>query len=71
MNRINPKKLLHSKWTAVEPQNREKHFMVTEVDYDEEGKVVLCILEAVLSDREYSIDWTQLKSRDNWLQGWK
>ncbi|GAL09629.1 hypothetical protein JCM19233_606 [Vibrio astriarenae] len=45
--------------------------MVTEVDYDEEGKVVLCILEAVLSDREYSIDWTQLKSRDNWLQGWK
>lgn len=71
MNRINPKKLLHSKWTAVEPQNREKHFIVTEVDYDEEGKVVLCILEAVLSDREYSIDWTQLKSRDNWLQGWK
>ncbi|WP_394244962.1 TIGR02450 family Trp-rich protein [Vibrio astriarenae] len=71
MNRINPRKLLHSKWTAVEPRNREKHFMVTEVDYDEEGKVVLCILEAVLSDREYSIDWTQLKSRDNWLQGWK
>lgn len=71
MNRINSKKLLHSKWTAVEPRNREKHFMVTEVDYDEEGKVVLCILEAVLSDREYSIDWTQLKSRDNWLQGWK
>ena len=25
MNRINPAKLLHSKWTAVEPKNKEKH----------------------------------------------
>ncbi|NLZ79547.1 MAG: TIGR02450 family Trp-rich protein, partial [Gammaproteobacteria bacterium] len=29
MHRINPKKLLHSKWTAVSPVNKEKHFMVT------------------------------------------
>ena len=31
MNRINPAKLLHSKWTAVEPKNKEKHFLVVEV----------------------------------------
>jgi len=31
MNRINPKKLQHSKWTAVQPRNKEKHFLVTAV----------------------------------------
>ena len=25
---LNPKKLKHSKWTAVQPQNKEKHFIV-------------------------------------------
>jgi tryptophan-rich hypothetical protein len=46
MNRINPAKLLHSKWTAVEPKNKEKHFLVVEVEFDEEGVVVNCLLEA-------------------------
>jgi len=40
LNKINPKKLLNSKWTAVEPKKREKHFMVTEVEFDEEGAAV-------------------------------
>ena len=26
---LNPKKLKHSKWTAVQPHNKEKHFIVT------------------------------------------
>jgi hypothetical protein len=30
MNNINPKKLLNSKWTAVTPVNKEKHFMNSE-----------------------------------------
>ena len=47
MNRINPKKLLHSKWTKVHITNKEKHFMVTKVTYDEEQNVVGCIMEAV------------------------
>jgi tryptophan-rich hypothetical protein len=34
MNKINPEKLLKSKWTAAQPKNREKHFMVTEVGLD-------------------------------------
>lgn len=29
MNPINPQKLLGSKWTAVHPRDREKHFIVT------------------------------------------
>jgi tryptophan-rich hypothetical protein len=71
MNPINPKKLLHSKWTAVQPVNKEKHFMVTEVEFDEEGVVVDCVIEAVMSKRSESIDWTVLKNTDSWRQGWK
>ena len=71
MNRINPKKLLHSKWTAVKPVNKEKHFMVTEVEFDEEGVVIHCLIEAVMSKRSEAIDWTVLKDRANWQQGWK
>ena len=71
MNPINPKKLLHSKWTAVQPVNKEKHFMVTAVEFDEEGVVVECVIEAVMSKRSESIDWTVLKNTDNWRQGWK
>ena len=30
-NPISPKKLLLSKWTAVTPMSKEKHFVVTQV----------------------------------------
>ncbi|MEO4014834.1 TIGR02450 family Trp-rich protein [Pseudomonas rossensis] len=40
MNRINPIKLLLSKWTAAHPQNREKHFLITELFRDEQGTVL-------------------------------
>lgn len=71
MNRINPKKLLNSKWTAVMPRNKEKHFLITEVKFDEEGEVSHCLIEAVMSKNTESIDWTILKNTDNWQQGWK
>ena len=71
MNRINPKKLLNSKWTAVNPFKKEKHFMVTELDFDAEGNVVHCLIEAVISNRSMPIDWEELKQQANWLQGWK
>ncbi|MPW37836.1 TIGR02450 family Trp-rich protein [Vibrio sp. B1Z05] len=70
MNRINPAKLYHSKWTAVAPMNREKHFLVSEVKFDEDGAVALCKLEAVLSKNEYLIDWNELKRTQKWIQGW-
>ncbi|MCK7458895.1 TIGR02450 family Trp-rich protein [Idiomarina aminovorans] len=71
MNQINPAKLRNSKWTAVEPLNREKHFLVSEVEYDEDGSVISCIIESVLSRNEYSINWLELKSEEKWIQGWK
>ncbi|RUO77514.1 TIGR02450 family Trp-rich protein [Idiomarina seosinensis] len=71
MNQINPAKLHNSKWTAVTPINREKHFLVSEVEYDEDGSVMSCVIESVLSGKEYSIDWVELKSEEKWVQGWK
>ena len=70
MNRIHPKKLRNSKWTAVAPVRREKHFLVTEVEYDEEQNVVACTLQAGLSKRETAIDWRELTDRSRWRQGW-
>ncbi|MGI2209247.1 TIGR02450 family Trp-rich protein [Shewanella baltica] len=73
MNKINPKKLLNSKWTAVKPTNKEKHFLVTEIEieFDEEGLVISCSIEAVMSKRVIPINWHDLKDEDLWLQGWK
>lgn len=71
MNTINPKKLLNSKWTAVNPKNREKHFIVTEVEFDEEESVVSCAIEAVISRRSMLIEWQTLEDVSVWLHGWK
>ncbi|MEM7708389.1 MAG: TIGR02450 family Trp-rich protein [Pseudomonadota bacterium] len=71
MNQINPRKLMRSKWTAATPVNREKHFMVTKVEFDEDGTVVYCELEAVMSKRTQSIDWRELKDVSRWRFGWR
>lgn len=70
MKRIHPKNLPNSKWTAVVPVRREKHFLVSEVEYDDEQNVVSCTLEAVISKREFSIDWRELNDPAIWSQGW-
>jgi tryptophan-rich hypothetical protein len=70
VNQINPKKLLHSKWTANEPQNKEKHFCVIEVEFDEEQKLVRCVMQAVYSQREFDIAWRELKDSAVWKSGW-
>ena len=71
MNRINPRKLLHSKWTAVQPRNKEKHFMVIEVRFSEEGELEFCEIEAVYSHRAFAIDWHELKDASVWQLGWR
>jgi tryptophan-rich hypothetical protein len=71
MNRINPAKLLNSKWTAVRPLRREKHFIVSEVEFDEDNVVLSCLIEAVMSKRTTAIAWHELENESAWLQGWK
>jgi tryptophan-rich hypothetical protein len=71
VNKVNPKKLLQSKWTAVKPVNKEKHFVIVEVEYDDDANVVECVIEAVMSKRQRSIEWRDLNDRALWLNGWK
>ncbi|ETT16464.1 hypothetical protein D028_2343 [Vibrio parahaemolyticus 50] len=62
---------MHSKWTATSPKNKEKHFVVTEMELDEDGNVVKCVIEAVMSKREQEMNWQDLKDPELWRQGWK
>ncbi len=70
--RLSPKKLLHSKWTAVTPRAREKHFLVTTVIEPEfEGTAVEFVeLEAVHSRRVQRVRWRELQDESVWQQGW-
>lgn len=69
---VNPKKLLNSKWTAVTPSNKEKHFIVTKLvapAFDHQA-IELIELEAVMTNRKQILKWQQLNETAKWLQGW-
>jgi tryptophan-rich hypothetical protein len=70
MNRINPRKLLLSKWTAVKPKQKERHFIVTKLIHPENQAVIICQLEAVINNNVYEIDWLELKDSSCWQMGW-
>ncbi|WLH91175.1 TIGR02450 family Trp-rich protein [Pseudomonas sp. FP453] len=71
MNRINPAKLLLSKWTAAQPHNKEKHFLVTELFRDDEGSVLEIELQAVMTRRAERLAWQTLQNADDWKIGWQ
>lgn len=71
VNNINPKKLINSKWTAINPIKKEKHFVVTDVQFDEDEVVVSCTIEAVMTRRGFPILWQDLKDNKQWEHGWK
>ena len=71
MNSISAKKILNSKWTILNPTNKEKHFIITELEFDENNIVTHCLIEAVISNRSQQIDWTKLRDTSQWIQGWK
>lgn len=71
MNQVSPKTLLNSKWTKTAVSNREKHFAIIEVERDENNKVLSCIIQAVINNNEYDIDWRELKDSKKWRQGWQ
>jgi tryptophan-rich hypothetical protein len=71
MNQINPNKLLLSKWTAVAPKQKERHFMVIKLIRDDEQEIIACELEAVINNNSYEINWQILKDSSCWLMGWR
>jgi tryptophan-rich hypothetical protein len=71
MNQINPNKLLRSKWTAVAPKQKERHFMVTKLIRADNEDIIACELEAVINNHLYELDWQALKDSSCWLMGWR
>lgn len=71
--RLNPAKLALSKWTAVAPVRREKHFIVTRVlePVPPASRPEWVELEAVHSRRSRLLPWRELLDDRRWLQGWK
>jgi len=63
---------LLSKWTAVKPTHKEKHFWVTKVIQPEQldEPVVEVILEAAMTGRQMKLAWRDLKDQRDWRQGW-
>lgn len=71
MNKISPKSLLHSKWTSTQVKNKEKHFVIIKVLFDEDQKIIECVIQAVMNQNEYDIDWRNLKDKNLWKIGWQ
>lgn len=74
-SKLNPKKLLHSKWTAVHPSHKEKHFMVTKIIKPAEDMpqptIEWVALVAVYTQRVQLVRWQTLLDSQVWLQGWR
>ena len=73
MNRLSPKKLLLTKWTAVKPIAKQKHFLVSKVILPEPAsdKIEFVEIEAVYSKKTTLIAWRDLTNSELWLQGWQ
>ena len=71
--RLNSAKLLCSKWTAANPRDRERHFIVTKlnVSVPPAGRSETIEIEAVLTRRSVCVPWRALLDSAQWLQGWQ
>ena len=72
MNVLHPKKLLLTKWTAVKPVARNKHFLVSKVIHLEPPTATpeWIEIEAVHSKTVTRIHWQELRDPSLWRQGW-
>jgi tryptophan-rich hypothetical protein len=72
VNPLNPKKLHLTKWTAVKPVAKQKHFLVSRVIQPvlSEDPIELVKIEAVFSKAKQIIAWRDLQNDLAWRQGW-
>jgi len=71
-NPVNLKKLVGSKWTAVHPLDRQKHFIVLDWVRDEDGVPTEMVeIEAVLTRQVRTIHWRELGDSEVWHIGWR
>ena len=71
MNSLNPKKLHLTKWTAVQPVAKQKHFLVSKVTppASPEDPIELVEIESVFSNATQVIAWRKLQNDSVWHQG--
>ena len=69
---LHPKKLLLTKWTAINPLAKNKHFLVSKVIEPElpEVKIEWIEVEAVFSKVVSRIHWRELQDEKLWRRGW-
>ncbi len=72
MNKIHPKKLMLSKWTAVNVVGKDKHFLISNVIKPEnlDQPIEFVELEALFSKKTMRILWRELRDEQLWRQGW-
>ena len=72
MTLLHPKKLLLTKWTAVRPVAKNKHFLVSRVIEPDplQVKIEWIELEAVLSKTVPRIHRRKLQDETLWRRGW-
>jgi len=70
MKRVPHNRLLGSKWTAVVPEQREKHFEVIRV-MRVDADVNHVVLRALLSKAERTVSVSQLDDAQRWQAGWR
>ncbi len=72
MNLLNPKKLLLTKWPAVKPIAKQKHFLISRVIEPEQltDPIERVEIEAVFSKAVQEIAWRDLQDDRVWRQVW-
>jgi tryptophan-rich hypothetical protein len=72
MDPMNPKKLNLTKWTAVSPVKKQKHFLVSKVIKPEspDDPLEWVEIESVFSKSTQIIRWRDLENDQIWRQGW-
>lgn len=71
--RTSVRHLQGSKWTALTPVDREKHFIVEEVRKAKapgSDPAVVC-MRALISDRRIEVDPEELSDASRWRPGWR
>lgn len=70
--KLSPKKLLLSKWTAVQVVAKQKHFLVSRVVQPEDLSLPITEveIEAVYSGEKRIILWRELQDSSRWKLGW-
>jgi len=64
-------KLIGSKWTAVSPHNKEKHFELIGVRQADVERPTTHTLRSVMSGITYHVADSELQDTKKWRRGWQ